>query len=263
MSEQGNAQGPDPADRREELLIGLAINALDTDEDVREAEHLARTDEEAAATLRRYRAVAAELASAHETAPPPELKDAVMDRIGTASEPPPSLSGRQRRYQTTAWVMTAVAAVSLAVAVPAVTVAISQYNRAVEATEASGQDGDYGDYAEISRLLTVPGTTVSSEQSDTGEGSLALIVSGDADDDAAVIARGLPELSDDRVYQLWSLDAAGTPTSAGVMEGTEDVVVTPSGMAMGTDSAVAVTEEPTGGSASPTTDPLIVLAVGE
>ena len=51
-------------ERRDELLIGLALDALDSDADIREAEELVSSDPEAAATLRRYRAAAAELASA-------------------------------------------------------------------------------------------------------------------------------------------------------------------------------------------------------
>ncbi|MGJ0184552.1 anti-sigma factor [Corynebacterium glyciniphilum] len=245
-------------ERRDELLIGLALDALDSDADIREAEELVGSDPEAAARLRRYRAAAAELASAYETTPPPELKNSVMQRIGNAAVSPTPLHPHQRNYRRTAWLMTAVAAVSLAVAVPAVTVAISQHNRTEEDAGSLGAANVAAAYDEVTRLLTTPGTTVRSERTSDGRGSLALVVSDEAADDNVVIARGLPELADDRVYQLWSLDSEGSPTSAGVMDEGEDRT----GFAVGVDvaSAVAVTDEPTGGSDSPTTEPVVVLA---
>lgn len=245
-------------ERRDELLIGLALDALDSDADIREAEKLVSSDPEAAATLRRYRAAAAELAFAYETTPPPELKNSVMRRIGSTAVPPTPLHPHQRSYRRTAWLMTAVAAVSLAVAIPAVTVAISQYSRMGDSPGGPGAPDIAAAYDKVTRLLTTPGTTVRSERTSDGRGSLALVVSDAASDDNVVIARGLPELADDRVYQLWSLDSEGSPTSAGVMDEGEDR--TRFAVEVDVASAVAVTDEPTGGSDSPTTEPVVVLA---
>lgn len=245
-------------ERKDELLIGLALDALDSDTDIREAEELVSSDPEAATALRRYRAAAAELASAYETTPPPELKKSVMRRIGNTAAPPTPLHPRQRSYRRSAWLMTAVAAVSLAVAIPAVTVAISQHNRMGESPGGPGAPDITAAYDDVTRLLTTPGTTVRSERTSDGKGSLALIVSDAAADDNVVIARGLPELANDRVYQLWSLDAEGSPTSAGIMDEGEDR--TRFAVGVNVASAVAVTDEPAGGSDSPTTEPVVVLA---
>ncbi|WP_420099378.1 anti-sigma factor [Corynebacterium sp.] len=246
--------GPD-SNRIDELLAGLSLDALDSEEDVREAERLVETDPNAAAVLRRYREVAAELASLHETPPPAELKQAVMRRIGEDDTPSPVSS--LRRYRRTAWLMTAVAAVSLAVAVPSLTVAISQHNQSVQAADTT---------REITRMLTAPDAAVTSTEVTAAEGtesgSLAVITAGG---EMAVVARDLPELADERTYQLWSLDADGVPASAGLFDGLDGVItVTTTGVSSDmrrATSAVALTEEPAGGSPAPTTDPVAVLAI--
>lgn len=255
--------GPD-SNRIDELLVGLSLDALDSEEDVREAERLAETDPVAAAALRRYREVAAELASLHEAPPPPELKQAVMRRIGEDESPSPVST--LRRYRRTAWLMTAVAAVSLAVAVPSLTVAISQHNQSVQAEDAENAEDAARN---ITRMLTAPDSTVTSTEVEAADGSedgaLAVIAAGG---ELTVIARDLPTLSDERTYQLWSLDADGVPASAGLFDGLDGVITvstdSSNNASPGTSSAttaVALTDEPAGGSPAPTTDPVAVLAV--
>lgn len=262
--------GPDrdvDRDRTDELLVGLALDALDSAQDVREAEALAASDPDAAAALRRYREVAAQLAAVHETAPPPEVKEAVMRRLAgdgaggpdapAAPVTPVTRLDGYRRSRRTAWVMTAVAAVSLAVAVPSLTVAISQHNTSVQAEDTT---------REITRMLTSPGASVTSERVGDGEeGSVAVVAAGG---EMTVIARDLPGVADDRVYQLWALDDAGEPTSAGLFDGSDGVISVggdgeSDGRTDGTGpAAMAVTEEPAGGSPAPTSDPVVVLALG-
>lgn len=252
--------GPD-SNRIDELLVGLSLDALDSEEDVREAERLAETDPNAAAALRRYREVAAELASLHETPPPPELKQAVVRRIGEDESPSPVST--LRRYRRTAWLMTAVAAVSLAVAVPSLTVAISQHNQSVQAENAEDAARN------IARMLTTPDSTVTSTEVEAADGSedgaLAVIAAGG---ELTVIARDLPTLSDERTYQLWSLDADGVPASAGLFDGLDGVITVSADSsnnaspgASPATTAFALTDEPAGGSPAPTTDPVAVLAV--
>jgi hypothetical protein len=77
-------------------------------------------------------------------------------------------------------------------------------------------------------------------------------------DGGYVVVSGLPELSADKTYQAWYL-IDGTPVSAGLMAVGDD------GMAMlvriphhaGTD-VIALTLEPAGGMAAPTSDPIVV-----
>jgi anti-sigma-K factor RskA len=77
---------------------------------------------------------------------------------------------------------------------------------------------------------------------------------------AAISVNGLPPAPDGKTYQLWYLGSGGTITSAGLFavdsDGTGQALL--AGQAAPTDK-VAVSVEPAGGSAQPTTDPLVVL----
>jgi anti-sigma-K factor RskA len=92
-----------------------------------------------------------------------------------------------------------------------------------------------------------------------GGGEATLLRSDDLQRSAVAID-GLPELAGDRTYQLWYIDAAGA-TSAGTVDaagsGTTWRVLDGDAAA---DAAVGITVEPKGGSAAPTTDPLVVIA---
>jgi anti-sigma-K factor RskA len=65
----------------------------------------------------------------------------------------------------------------------------------------------------------------------------------------------LPQLSADRVYQLWLLREGGTPVSGGVFspqaDGSARLLVR-TGDLGGTLTGMAITEEPAGGSETPT-----------
>ena len=81
-----------------------------------------------------------------------------------------------------------------------------------------------------------------------------------------MFAHDLPALASDKVYQAWLIDTKGTKIPAGVF------VPSPTGealvqatYALGANdlAAIAVTVEPTGGSAQPTTTPIIVGQPGK
>ena len=77
---------------------------------------------------------------------------------------------------------------------------------------------------------------------------------------AAISVKGLAPAPDGQTYQLWYIGSGGTITSAGLFgvdaDGNGQAVL--AGQAAPTDK-VAVSVEPAGGSAQPTTDPLVVL----
>lgn len=79
-----------------------------------------------------------------------------------------------------------------------------------------------------------------------------------------VMASNLPVLGPDRTYQLWLIPKGGAPQPAGLFRSLGDgnaLYVRPGAVAAGT-AAVAVSVEPTAGSAAPTTTPIIVVPVG-
>lgn len=84
-----------------------------------------------------------------------------------------------------------------------------------------------------------------------GEGVFEVAISPSRNE-MAVDARALPDLPEDRVYQLWTV-VDGRPQSVGV-------VSTGAAMAMPEEGAtVTLTVEPAGGSPVPTGDPLVSL----
>ncbi|HET6967780.1 MAG TPA: anti-sigma factor [Ornithinibacter sp.] len=78
----------------------------------------------------------------------------------------------------------------------------------------------------------------------------------------AITVTGLPAAPDGKTYQLWYVGADGVARSAGLLDaganGTASMVLEGD---PNTAAAVGMTVEPVGGSPSPTTDPLVVLAL--
>lgn len=72
---------------------------------------------------------------------------------------------------------------------------------------------------------------------------------------AAVDLHGLPDLSLDRTYQLWYIHGS-TARSAGLATASGDVVLAGT---MHAGDAIGITVEPTGGSRTPTTSPVVVV----
>lgn len=74
---------------------------------------------------------------------------------------------------------------------------------------------------------------------------------------AAVSFSDMPALPADRAYQLWRVPAGGSPRSVAVMDGPASVVT-----AVDAADTLAVTVEPAGGSAGPTTPAIVSMTVG-
>ena len=81
----------------------------------------------------------------------------------------------------------------------------------------------------------------------------------------ALTGSELPALSSERNYQLWVVPKQGSPISAGVFQpdaaGTVLLLSTPEAT-LAESAALAITEEPAGGSPQPTTTPIWVASVG-
>ncbi|MFD3747822.1 anti-sigma factor domain-containing protein [Nocardia sp. NPDC058633] len=88
----------------------------------------------------------------------------------------------------------------------------------------------------------------------TGGGAMTVYLSRELGA-AAVSMHDLPALPADRAYQLWLIHA-GTPQSVAVMDGQASVVT-----AVDRADTLAVTVEPAGGSAGPTTPAIVTMTV--
>ncbi len=79
---------------------------------------------------------------------------------------------------------------------------------------------------------------------------------------SAIAVTGLPPAPQGRTYQLWYIPARGAPRPAGFLESRDGRGSAVLRGTVGDASAVGVTVEPVGGSSAPTTDPLVVMALG-
>lgn len=249
-----------------ELLGAWALDAVD---DVERAavERAIREDPEVAAEARVLRETAAMLAGSQAAPPPPALREAVLAAVATTPQESAPAAGRTAGTSREAHLPTTVpaatagrsgsarraaprhqrwlaaAAVLLAAAVPG-TLAVQQAQRARLAED---------QVASITEALARPGAELLS--ADVTGGGRAVAVVGD--EGAFFTVRDLPDLGGDQDYQLWVIDDGG-PTSAGIVEARGGLASTE--LDQVPDGAVlAMTVEPAGGSAQPTTTPIVAM----
>jgi hypothetical protein len=157
------------------------------------------------------------------------------------------------------WTSRGLAAAAAVLAVVGAGVGVDQYreNQDIEARQlAQAQE-----QALITDVLAADDKSVTEQ---AGKAGLNLTVLASQEADAAVISLGdLPALPEGRNYQVWR-QVNGTLQSAAVMDA-DDIVGNSVTMVMEDATgveAVAVTEEPAGGSEQPTSDPLVAAEIG-
>ncbi|MFC7024536.1 anti-sigma factor domain-containing protein [Promicromonospora thailandica] len=240
-----------------DLLPGYALDALD-DADRRAVDRLLAADPAARRALDEYRAVVA--AFAVETEPPAALRSRVLDQVrdvpqvqdapaDTAPAPSPGAAGgavvdlvarRRRRWGA------AVAAVAAAAAIAVPTTIAVQVS--------AERDRLREEAAAVSEMLADPDSAILRAAVDGG-GEASVLV---ADDDMFFQAEGLPDPGPDRAYQLWVVGADGGVSSAGVLALRDGAATSLVRDSHGVGMAVSV--EPAGGSAQPTTTPIVTLS---
>lgn len=231
----------------EELRDEYGVWALGISEDPARSElaaHLARECPECVAGVRSAMATVAAMSGAVKDAAPPQR---LRQRIVTMVQPDPQRESR-RSFAFLPWAVSAVLAiVLLSVAITRkpenaqpnvdaskLTAALSILNDPV------AKDVTFGDPAARGRVFVSPKGVV-------------------------LIAAHLPKLDPGRTFELWLIPAAGNPVAAGTFHGEatpgavndSSAVYVYQGQTTNA-SAVAVTVEPEGGSAQPTTQPFIV-----
>ncbi len=257
------------------LSGAYAVDALDDAERTSFEQHLA-VCADCRAEVSELSATAHSLGSLTEVAPPPSLRASVLTGIARvrplpplaqdAAEPAPAAAvpsapaapaapggvepdaggtvvpiGRHRRPRRTAW---------LAAAAAAAVIAVGGIVWSPWSDDAPSQ----------SPLAAVTTAADAQRVSSTRAGVTTEVVYSKQLGKAAISVTGLAPAPAGKTYQLWYIGAGGTITSAGLFEvdadGSGQSLL--SGQATPTDK-VAVSVEPAGGSAQPTTDPLVVL----
>jgi anti-sigma-K factor RskA len=231
------------------LVGAYALDAVDDIERASFDRHL--TDcEICKVELAELRETAARLADSTWSAPPPRMRAEVMATIrqtrqlAPAAPRPANRPSRWRRYTAAA-----AAAVVLAGGAGAATWAIQdQRVRDERAVAAAAQQRE----ARTRAILAAPDLVVRTAPM-VGGGKVTVASSAQAN--AGVVLFGADAApGDGRVFQLWTIRGK-TATSAGVLALGQDTAVQIVDGLPGSDQ-VAVTVEPAGGSAQPTTTPI-------
>jgi anti-sigma-K factor RskA len=109
---------------------------------------------------------------------------------------------------------------------------------------------------EIAHVLSAPDARATFERDAEGRG-IGVVASAE-EKSAVVTLSGYDGLPADRVHQLWLMRPGAQPRSLGLFSGDTPLVTG----GMNTDAtSLAVTVEPDGGSAQPTSQPIVQLAL--
>ncbi|RHA44112.1 anti-sigma factor [Cellulomonas rhizosphaerae] len=269
------------------LLGAYALDAVD-DVERRAVERLIATDADAARELADLQAVAARLGSAVAAEPPASLRASVLDAVAREGRPAdgatptdglvrpaddttssaasetapagpagsasidapvaeragtPATSHRAAKPRGAQRWWSLAAAVVIGAAVPSALL-VQQHQRAEDATN---QQQALADVLRDPSAVLVHGDVA-------GGGTATAVLT---DDDALFSATGLPALADGKVYQLWVVNG-DEAASAGVLSA-DGGSVRRLADDFASGDALAMTVEPAGGSAQPTTTPVVVL----
>jgi Anti-sigma-K factor rskA len=220
--------------------------------------------------LRRCRSCGNEVRGMAETAtslgmavalpPPAQLKQRVLNAVAVTRQVPPAVDHRRRRgrlrhraARSSSWVprlATAVAAVSLAVAVTFGILQVSTQHQLDSAREQNQA---------IAAVIAAPDARIVTQA--TTDGGTGSVVVSRAEAKIVFTSAGLPALPATEVYELWLI---GPPRirPAGLLPAPSAGKTAPvlaSGLAAG--DKVGLTVEPAGGTSMPTTTPIVLMAL--
>ena len=238
------------------LSGAYALDALEPGaERDRFTRHLSRC-QSCASEVRGFREVATALAFATAAEPPAGLRDRVLAAAARTRQQPPEVAGgshaRPRRTRAgVPWVPWLSGVVATASIVVAVLFGFAQAHTQDELNQVRAEN------QAISLLLSAPRAKLLTYPVTNG-GEATVVLAADRHE-LAVVTTGLPALPAGKVYQLWLI---GKPaiTSAGLLPPAKDGQ-TPAVLATGVvkGDALGLTVEPAGGSAQPTTKPILAL----
>ncbi|MGW2202080.1 anti-sigma factor [Streptomyces sp. NPDC001774] len=236
------------------LAAAYALDAMAADERDMFAVHLrqcAGCRQEAA----EFEATAARLAAATAQAPPAAMKHRTMAAIDGVRQLPPRLPATTPIAAFAAAVRRRALPLTLAACLAAAAtfagLAARQHRENEELQDRARQAERRID--DINGVLTAPDARTIHGR--TGNGALTAVVASDRQNKAVFTATGLPAPAAGKTYQLW-LEHGGSMSPAGFIH--QDGIVLIEGDTAGA-GAVGLTLEPAGGSAQPTTPPLVLM----
>ena len=224
-----------------ELIAGYALDALEPADRARAKELLERS-EEAREELRTLTETTAAMATAVSgPAPPPELRERILQSARDDRQTVVPLESRRRpRLVPVLGVAAAVAAV--------VAVALGIWGFSVSSDLDESRAALAQARAAATVLASPDARTVGLEQ---GNGSL--VVSGS---EAVLVLNDIEGAPQGKTWEVWVLDGE-TPVRAGLFAGGQARDVVPVEGGVGPGAKVLVTLEPSGGVDAPTTSPVV------
>jgi anti-sigma-K factor RskA len=238
------------------LSGAYALDALEAGSELdRFTRHLSRC-QSCASEVRGFREVATAMAFAAAAEPPAELRMRVLTAAARTRQLPPEVAGgshaRPRRSRTwVPWVPWLSGVVATASIVVAVLFGFAQAHTRDELNQVKAEN------QAISLLLSAPEAKLLTHE--VTNGGVATVVLAADRHELAVVTTGLPALPSGQVYQLWLI---GKPkiVSAGLLPPAKNGQ-TPAVLATGVvkGDTLGLTVEPAGGSAQPTTTPILAL----
>ena len=241
------------------LTGAYAVDAIDDEAERARFEHHVRGCHDCTAELRGMADTATRLAFAAAQPAPPQLRDRVLAAVSSTRQLSPLVEGQRHPRagrtaagrQPIAWrprVAWLIAAASM-IAVIALTVALVQ---------TSGQlDRARAQQARIAAVLAAPDARTATAPVQNG-GTVTVVYSHD-ERRMIFTAHGLPPLTGGKVYELW-LMAPKSNRPKGLLDlqpGGRSAPIIASGLRPGDQTGLTV--EPAGGSAQPTTTPIVVV----
>jgi anti-sigma-K factor RskA len=238
------------------LLTGsYALDALTGAERAEFEQHLDQCPS-CAEEVRGLRETASRLAMATAVTPPPEMRQRVLAAASVTRQLPPTgrgalpRPGGWRRPLSRAGLTAGILALAAAVVFLLVT-QLSTNRQLQQARQ---------DNSAIAVVLAAPDARIESMPATAGGTVTAVMSLRQAE--AVVTTSALPALPGTRVYQLWVMTSAGAAKSAGLLTVTSSGSTTPA-LAAGVrpGDRLGITVEPAGGTAQPTTTPVVVMPV--
>ena len=242
------------------LLTGsYALDALTGDEQADFEKHLARCPA-CAEEVRGLRETAARLAMATAVSPPPEMRPRVLAAVPrTRQLPPPGRNLLARAGERTGLRRLSPSRAGLTAGVLALVAAVAFLLVTQVSTSRQLQQAQAGNSA-IAAVLAAPDARIESLPATVG-GTVSAVLSV-REREAVVTAADIPSPPESRVYQLWVITSSGTARSAGLLTITSSGSAAPllaSGVLPG--DRLGITVEPAGGTAQPTTTPVVIVPV--
>ncbi len=259
------------------LIGAYVLDAVDDLERAAVERHLARC-EVCATEARELRETATRLASSTAVAPPPELRDRVLEAVTQIRQTAPR-SSRPGQGALIRWrrgTAAAVAACLLAVGGGFAVWSLQQERvererataeAAADRADAARKRAEAADKradaatrraADIAAVLAAP-DAVTRTATVTGGGRVRVVVSAELDR-AVVLLNDLGRTPAGKTYQLWLIKGA-QPRSAGVLPAGAQAA-TRLLRGLGDAELLGVTVEPAGGSEQPTTTPVAAVELG-